>query len=216
MVALALALWLGQAKEPPFYQDIQKFLISDKKNPPAKGQILFIGSSSFTRWTDVATYFPKLHILNRGFGGSSLPDVIRYQDQIIYPYQPRQIVIYCGENDIAGDAKISAYDIYQRFVTLYQGIRRHTDVPVAYISAKPSPSRWAMRSKFIALNGMIHNLALEDKSLTYVDVWEPMLDKDRRPIAENYVEDNLHMNAKGYKIWQKVLEPILLPEPKGK
>lgn len=216
MVALALTILATQAKQPAFSQDIQKFLAADKKSPPAKGQILFVGSSSFTRWTDVATYFPKVHILNRGFGGSSLPDVIRYQDQIIYPYQPRQIVIYCGENDVAGDAKLSAFEVYQRFVTLYRGIRQHTKVPVVFVSLKPSPSRWAMRAKMISVNGWVHDLAMTDSSLTFVDVWEPMLDKDRRPIADIFGDDNLHMNAKGYKIWQKILDPILLPEPKVK
>lgn len=211
-LAVSSVLLFTQAapKEPPFFQDIQKFLAADRKNPPAKGQILFVGSSSFTKWTDVATYFPKHKILNRGFGGSSLTDVIRYQDQIIYPYQPKQIVIYCGENDIAGDPKLAAYEVYGRFLTLYRDIRKHTSVPVSFISCKPSPSRWAMRSKFMAVNGWVHDLALSDKSLTYIDVWEAMLDKDRRPMPDIYLDDNLHMNAKGYKIWAKILEPTLL------
>ena len=203
-----------QAKQvqPPFFKEIQAFLSEDRKAPPAKDQILFVGSSSFQKWKDVASYFPKHHILNRGFGGSSLLDVIRYQDQVIYPYHPSQIVIYCGENDFAGDPKISAYEVYNRFLTLYSGIRSHSNVPVSFVSAKPSPSRWAMRSKFIAFNGWVHELSMTDKSLTYIDVWEAMLDKDRRPMPDIFLEDNLHMNAKGYKIWAGIIEPTLVKE----
>ena len=198
-------------KEAPFAKEIAAFVAADQKNLPAKGQILLVGSSSFARWTDMASYFPKHKIINRGFGGSSLTDVIRYQDQIIYPYKPAQIVIYCGENDLAGDPKLSAYDVYLRFKTLYSNIRsRMPNTPVAFVASKPSPSRWSMRAKNIALNGWVREQSLSDKGLTFIDVWEAMLDKDRRPIADIFVEDNLHMNAKGYKIWAPIIEAALV------
>ena len=201
------------AKDVPFARDIAAFIAADRKNPPASGQILFVGSSSFTKWTDVASYFPKHRILNRGFGGSSLTDVIRYQDQIIYSYHPAQIVIYCGENDFAGNPKISAYQVYQRFATLYSSIRQHMpSTPVSFVSAKPSPSRWSMRAKFIAFNGWVRELSMNDHSLTFIDVWEAMLDKDRRPMTDIFLDDNLHMNAKGYKIWAPIIEPTLVKQ----
>src|SRR5437867_1345584 len=88
---------------PPYYDDIQAFKKQDQSKFPSKKKILFVGSSSFTMWKDVASYFPKHTIINRGFGGSTLPDVIRYKEDIIYPYKPKQVVIYCGENDFATD-----------------------------------------------------------------------------------------------------------------
>ena len=214
MVLVSVLLLAQQTvKELPFAKDIAAFMAEDRKKPPRSGQILLIGSSSFTRWTDVATYFPKHQILNRGFGGSTLPDLIRYQNQIIYPYKPAQIVIYIGENDLAGDPKLSSYDVYRRFVNFYSDIRRHLpNTPISFISVKPSISRWPMRAKNIALNGFVRELSMSDKKLTFIDVWEPMLDKDRRPIPDLYVEDNLHMNAKGYKIWQGILEPTLVKQ----
>lgn len=214
MIANLVFLFAQTAvKEAPFAKEIAAFVAADHKSSPAKGQILFVGSSSFTKWTDVATYFPNHKILNRGFGGSSLTDVIRYQDQIIYPYQPAQIVIYCGENDIAGDAKLSAYEVYLRFTTLYRNIREHLPTtPVSFISIKPSVARWSMRSKMIAANGWIREQAMLDKKLTFIDVWEAILDKDRRPKPEIFIEDNLHMNEKGYKIWAPIIEPTLVSQ----
>ena len=67
-----------------------------------------------------------------------------------------------------------------------------------------------MRAKYIALNGWIRELAMSDKNLTFIDVWEAMLDKDRRPMPDIFVGDNLHMNAKGYKIWAPLIEPVLI------
>jgi len=84
----------------PFANDIAAFKKQDSIAPPPKNAILFVGSSSFTKWKDVQSYFPNYTIINRGFGGSILLDVIRYEKDIIFPYQPKQIVIYCGEKII--------------------------------------------------------------------------------------------------------------------
>jgi len=216
MPLITLSLIIGfQDKKPeiPFAKEIAAFVAADQKNPPAKGQILFVGSSSFQRWNDVATYFPKHRILNRGFGGSSLADVIRFQSQVIDPYQPAQVVIYCGENDIAGADRPSAYETYQRFMTLYGNIRlKMPTTPISYVSIKPSPTRWIFRWKMIAANAWIKDIAATDKNFTFIDVWEAMLDKDRRPIADIFVEDGIHMNAKGYKIWAGIIEPFLVKQ----
>src|SRR5690242_21061336 len=68
------------AQNPPFWDDIQAFKKQDSLQMPQQHAILFIGSSSFTKWTDVQNYFPNYTIINRGFGGSSLPDIIRYAE----------------------------------------------------------------------------------------------------------------------------------------
>lgn len=208
---IALGTSLYQAK-PPFYDEIQTFLKADRQAPPAKGQILFVGSSSFAMWTNVQKDFPSHKIINRGFGGSSLPDVIRYADQIIFPYKPKQIVIYCGENDLAGDDKPSAYIVARRFDALHTLIRRKMPtVPLVYVSMKPSPSRRNLMAKEIAANRWIREGLSKDKHATYVDVFTPMLDSTGRPISEIFGPDELHMNEKGYAIWVKILEPVLLP-----
>jgi hypothetical protein len=70
----------AQSKEPfPFWNEVQKFKTADSVSFPASNQILLIGSSSFTLWKDVQTYFPDRKILNRAFGGSTIADVIRYR-----------------------------------------------------------------------------------------------------------------------------------------
>src|ERR1700736_1860158 len=113
--AFVLAFTCIYAQQAAFYNDIQAFKKKDSVHMPAKHSILFIGSSSFTKWTDVQDYFPGYPIINRGFGSSTLPDVIRYADDIIFPYQPKQIVIYCGENDLAASDTVTAETVVERF-----------------------------------------------------------------------------------------------------
>src|SRR5699024_5828629 len=92
------------AQTPRFLDKIEAFKVQDQQQAPPAHPILLIGSSSFTRWTDVGEYFPEKTILNRGFGGSVITDLILYAQDVIVPYEPKQILIYCGDNDIAGGA----------------------------------------------------------------------------------------------------------------
>ena len=126
----------------PYLNEVQAFKKQDSISFPAANQILFIGSSSFTMWQDVSEYFPNHKILNRAFGGSSLPDLIRFRYEVIYPYQPKQIVMYCGENDFASSDTVTVEMVVQRFKTLFGLIRvKYAAVPFLYVSMKPSPSR---------------------------------------------------------------------------
>ena len=212
---LIFLLWTGllhaQEQMPAFWEDIQAFKKQDSITPSPKNAILFIGSSSFTNWKDVQDYFPGFTIVNRGFGGSTLLDQIRYADDIIFPYQPKQIVIYCGENDLAYSDTVSAQTVFTRFTILFDMIRHvHKDVPVDFISIKPSPSREHLMPKMIEANKLIKNYLASKTSTGFIDVYAKMLTADGKLMPEIYVEDKLHMNAKGYAIWQKEIEPYLV------
>lgn len=199
------------AQAQPFATDITLFKKQDSfAFPPANG-ILFIGSSSVTKWTDIQTYFPGYPIINRGFGGSSLPDVIRYEKDIIFPYQPKQIVLYCGENDIAAADSVTAAMVLTRFKTLFTDIRKQWPrIPLIFISLKPSPARWAMRERMQQANQLIKKYLRKKKHTIFINVWDRMLGPDGLPKADIFIADRLHMNAKGYAIWQELIAPVLV------
>lgn len=83
--------------------EIKKFEEADRKNAPAKDVVLFTGSSSIRLWQSLAQDFPQVKVLNRGFGGSEIADSTFYVDRMIVPYQPRMILLYAGDNDIANN-----------------------------------------------------------------------------------------------------------------
>jgi lysophospholipase L1-like esterase len=202
----------AQSKEPfPFWNEVQKFKTADSAAFPASNQILLIGSSSFTLWKDVQTYFPDRKILNRAFGGSTLADVIRYRYDVIFPYQPKQIVIYCGENDFASSDTVTVELVMQRFTTLFNFIRaKYKNVPVAYVSMKPSPSRVHLLDKYKEANQKIKSFLATKPNTKFVDVYNAMLNEQGEPMPDIFLKDNLHMNAKGYAIWKTKLEKVLL------
>ncbi len=214
-IACCLLLATFFLNAQPFANEINAFKKQDSISFPSKNAILFIGSSSFTKWTDVQKYFPDYTIINRGFGGSSLPDVIRYEKVIIFPYKPKQIVIYCGENDLAFSDTVTVQTVFERFKTLFSDIRnKWPKIPVAFVSIKPSPSRWHLKSKIEEANNLISQFLKKNKKTSFIDVYHKMLNPNGTPLPEIFLEDKLHMNAKGYAIWKKEIEPYLLKSKK--
>jgi lysophospholipase L1-like esterase len=208
---LQLLSFSGTAQQSPrFYKDIEAFKKQDSIQFPPKNAILFVGSSSFTGWKDVQSYFPGYTIINRGFGGSSLPDVIRYVNDVIMPYKPKQVLVYCGENDLMV-AGVNADTVYNRFRTLYGLIRRELPkTHITFVSLKPSPSRVKYMPEMVKANDLIKSFLRGQKRTGYVDVYSKMLLADGTPMPDIFKADRLHMTEPGYRIWQKEIQPALL------
>jgi lysophospholipase L1-like esterase len=193
-----------------FDQNISSFLKNDSLAPPEKNGVLLIGSSSFTMWNDAQSYFPNHKIINRGFGGSTLLDQIAVVKKIVDPYQAASIFIYCGENDLAYVDTVTADIVFQRYVTLYQHIRkRNSEANIYYISIKPSPSRWHLQAKVIKANKLIKDFMSINKRDHYINVYDAMLTRDGQANTSLFIEDMLHMNAEGYKIWADMMKKAL-------
>jgi lysophospholipase L1-like esterase len=196
------------AQNKPFWNDIQKFKRQDSIAMPPKKGIVFVGSSSFTMWKDLEKVYKDYHAINRGFGGSTLKDAIEYADEIVMPYQPRQVVIYSGENDIASGA--TAEETYNRYTTLFALIRKGLPkATISYVSMKQSPSRTKFSNEVLKANNMIKAHIEKQKKAGYIDVNTKMLDGDGQPRPELFLNDMLHMKQAGYDIWIKEITPRL-------
>lgn len=194
----------------PNEQEIQAFKKQDSIHPPPKNGILFIGSSSLRKWTDLEKTFASYQAINRGFGGSTLTDAIYYVNDLIDPYQPRQVVIYSGENDIAYK-NVPADTVLNRFKIWFALVRQKLPlVPIAFISIKPSPSRAKFQQTVIESNKRIKKYLRGQRKTAFINVYGRMLDKKKQMRPELYVEDQLHMNEKGYQIWTKAIKPYLI------
>jgi len=213
LVSLFLLTFSGNsvyAQQASFYNEIQQFKKQDSASFPPKNAILLVGSSSFRKWQDVQSYFPNYTIINRGFGGSVLPDVIRYADDIIIPYHPKQVLVYCGDNDLASSDTITPEIVTRRFKQLFYIIRgKLPAATITYVSIKPSPSRQQLMSKMIETNSLIKTFLRTQKNTSFIDVFHPMLLPTGRAIPEIFLSDSLHMNEKGYAIWRKAIQPYL-------
>ena len=188
---------------------VRAFEKNDQQTPPPAQPIVFVGSSSFTIWNSLQTTFPDKPIINRAFGGSQLSDALLYADRIILAYHPKQVVIYAGDNDLAGGR--SSRTVYRLFVTLFRKLRRaQPQLAVAFVAIKPSPVRWKFQANMTVTNRLIRRYLRRQQNTNFVDVVPAMLDSStHRPIGKLFKPDSLHMNAEGYERWATLLRPVL-------
>jgi lysophospholipase L1-like esterase len=189
-------------------KEIAAFEAQDKTNPPPKGAILFIGSSSIRLWKTLAEDLPEHKVINRGFGGSQIADSVQFVDRMVVPHQPRMIVMYAGGNDInANKTPEQVATDFKAFVA--QVHAKLPETKIAYISIAPNPARWVQVDRVQRANDLIREFATTDKRLQFIDVFAHMLGQDGKPLPEIFVEDRLHMNEKGYAIWKRVVGAAL-------
>jgi lysophospholipase L1-like esterase len=186
---------------------IREFERQDAVNPPPRGEIVFVGSSSIVGW-DVQASFPDLGCINRGFGGSYMEDAARYADRIVVPYRPRVVVVYSGDNDIAHGRTPDQVIAAARSLVA----DLHAKLPetrIVLISIKPSPRRWHLFAKMQEANRGLAALARNDAQVRFVDVTAAMLGADGNPRPELYVDDGLHLTPAGYALWASLVRPEL-------
>ena len=196
------------ASDGPFESEIRAFEDADRTDPPKPGGVVFVGSSSIRLWPDLQADFPGVNVIQRGFGGAQIDQVVSYTPRIVLPYKPTLIVLYAGDNDLsAGRTPDQVFDDYKAFVAMVRKALPNTKI--AYVSIKPSGDRWALADKMRAANSKIQKYAAKDPRLTFVDVFTPMLGADGKPREELFTVDRLHMNYDGYAIWRDLLTPIV-------
>jgi lysophospholipase L1-like esterase len=210
-VTLVAPLWSETKPVPPsakWEKSITAFEEADKKSPPPKGAVLFVGASGIARWKTLKEDFPEHVVINRGFGGSQIPDSTYYADRIIIPYEPKTIVFQAGGNDInAGKSPEHVARDFEAFVAKVRGALPR--VRILFIGQGPSSARWEQRDKLITLNQMLKDIISKGENMAFISMWEPFIGADGRPNDSLFVEDKLHQNAEGYKIRVRLVKPVL-------
>lgn len=211
LLTLLVISFATHAKGPDHSQwehDIQAFEASDRSNPPPANAVLFIGSSSIRMWSTLAQDFPGYRVINRGFGGSDLDDSTAFADRIVTPYHPVAIVMYAGDNDLQnGDTPEQVRDDFAAFVAKVR--QDQPQVPIAFISIKPSIARLALLPNIRKANQLIRTWSMTQKNVAFLDVAPAMLDAQGQPKPGLFREDGLHMNASGYALWLAQVGPWL-------
>ncbi|PAW95487.1 hypothetical protein CKK33_19060 [Mucilaginibacter sp. MD40] len=211
LFVLALASLGAYAQKGfPFDNEIRDFKHEDSLKFPPKNGILFIGSSSIRKWTDLEQRFADKPIIRRGVGGCTIEQLVNYyMPYIMYPYHPRKIFIYAGENDIAAgkSGEFTAREFYQLWAMIKQNL---PNAEIYYLSIKQSPSRAKFLPEVLRANSLIKAFIKGKRKTHFVDVTTVILDPNtQKPDASLFESDMLHLNSKGYDKWQAVLTPLV-------
>ena len=198
--------------DPARYEEaIQRFEAMDRQSPPPEDAIVLTGSSSIMFWNnDAPADLAPLTVIPRGFGGSVMHDVLHFLDRVALTYQPRAVLIYEGDND-TGRNNIPNDVIVEQLETIIARI--HTQLPdarVYVLSVKPSIARQATWPIAQDLNARYQQVAAADPQVHYIDVATPFLNADGSVMTDIFVDDNLHLNEKGYDIWAASVREVLM------
>lgn len=207
LIAVLLAWPLALLRADPLrWKDEIAHLVAKPAMEP--GGVVFVGSSSILRWKTLAGDFPGWRTANMGFGGSHLEDSVHYFDQIVRPHAPAVVVLYAGENDLAGGMTLEK--VLGDFRAFRARMRESLpQARLVYVSAKPSPQRLPHLAKFTAFNALLAAECARDLRCTFVDVYSGMVDSAGQPRGELFLADQLHMNAAGYALWKERIAPAI-------
>lgn len=192
-----------------FENEVTQLLSSVQIDSTKTNTIVFTGSSSIRGWKNFNNYFPEQNIINTGFGGSHMSDLLHYANELVIAFNPVQVFIYEGDNDLASGKTVE--QVISDAQDLIKLIRK--DLPecqIVFISAKPSPARWHLRDGYNKLNLELEKLTYQQNDIEFVSIWDIMLDKNKYPKSIIFTQDSLHMNEEGYKLWAKEIEKYLI------
>lgn len=207
-LAILFSSFKIQAQDPNRFADEVKKFENAGNDYPSENRIIFTGSSSIRLWVDFKSYFPEHNVINTGFGGSETSDLIHFKDLLISQFEPKQVFIYEGDNDV--NSGKSGLEILADMNTLVSSLLEEGIENIVIIAPKPSVARWELKEKYEKVNASLKAMADLSPKIQYADVWTPMLNPDGNVKPDIFIEDNLHMNKKGYDIWIKVIGPLLI------
>jgi len=196
------------AQDPTRFSDQVRQITQDYPPQDFQATVVFTGSSTIRMWKSLQEDFPGEKIVNSGFGGSQASDLLHYLDELVLDYAPKKVFIYEGDNDLAAGKTIG--EIVETYNLIVRQIHlEHPETEIVLISPKPSLARWELADQYRDLNARLKKYARGKKKVSYADLWNPMLTSNKTPMEDIFLEDNLHMNAKGYAIWANVIKKFL-------
>ena len=187
-----------------FESDLHAF----ESAPAPHHAAVFYGSSSIRLWENLGGCFPGIPVVNRGFGGATLAECIDQLPRIIFPLRPAALVLYAADNDL--DQGASPEHVAWLFGQFMERIRGHDPaLPIAFISVKPSPSRFWNLGNIRYANELIQAAISNYPGVSYLDLFPLMLSPAGGSRPDLFTDDGLHMNSAGYELWTAQIRPWL-------
>jgi lysophospholipase L1-like esterase len=192
-----------------FEASIRAFEQQDSLSPVPRGAALFAGSSSFALWDSMGFDLAPFAVVNRGFGGSTMAELVYYADRLILPCSPSSLWIYEGDNDLTLSGYTADSVLLQARRLSAWAAQKLPGVPLYFLAVKPSPARRSLIPEASRYHDSLRAWSAQDPQVHFVDIAAPMYDAEGRLQAFLFGADSLHMNRQGYALWKEVLIPEL-------
>ena len=200
----------SEAARERWEKDIQQLEALDASESYPEDAILFIGSSSIRLWKSIDEDMKPYVPIRRGYGGAKYKDLAVFADRLIKPHQFKAMVVFVA-NDVTGNENDTPMEDLQKLVkhVIATGQKHQPDAPVFLVEVTPTSSRFKAWSRIREVNQMLRDLALTTPGVHFIATAEHFLNDEKQPRDELFVEDRLHLNSEGYKLWSSLIKPVL-------
>ena len=109
-------------------------------------------------------------------------------------------MLYSGANDLGNGQSVE--DVHGYFRAIWDRLAvDYPDAPVGVIAVRPSPVQWHLREAIVRLNDAMRETIATRPDCAWLDPNPAMVVGPDGELDEGlFVEDRLHLNAKGYEI----------------
>ncbi len=206
-----------QSEDPLVWESvIQAFEAEQANSPEPENAVVFVGSSSIRFWRSLEEDMQPLSVIQRGFGGAKLADVVFYADRLITVHEPSAVVVFAGTNDISEEAPKTPESLLASYRHLVTSVRKELPgTPIYYLAITPSPARQAVWPIARRTNRLIEEFSREDESLRFIATSSEFLDDHGLPDDAYFWYDGLHLNQRGYRLWAHIIRTRLLADLEG-
>ncbi len=190
-------------------EQIEQYYRNDQKEFPEPGAVLFVGSSTMRMWNNIESYFPTHKVINRGFGGAWISDLLYHIQRLVIDYRPGQIVLYAGANDMSNG--ISPQRVFEDIKCFVRIIEINLPgVPVIILSFRTSPSTTHRIKEQKWVNQQLEEYYKNSSNVTFLDIASMMYGTNGKLREELYLKDRLHVTPEAYRMMADKLEPLLI------
>ena len=180
-------------------------------------ELLFIGSSSIRLWDNIQVDMYPYSSVKRGYGGAHFYDFIHFSERLVKNHSPKAILIFVA-NDITGSKNftnlvgdLSPNEVKKLFRYNYKLIRSiHKHIPIFLIETTPTPKRWKVWNKILKANKKLEGFCEQEPNLYFISTRDKFIGADGLPIQSLFLNDELHLNVDGYKLWSSVIKSKLI------
>ena len=188
--------------------EIEVFEVLDSTTDYPDDAILFVGSSSIRLWKSLEKDMAPYPVIQRGYGGAHFRDMVFFTERILADHKLSMVVCFVA-NDIRGSSQDGTpKEVLRLFKNFVKQVReKHPTLPILQISVTPTLSRWEHWTEIKKLNELIKAHCEKTDNLFFMDTTPTFLNAEGQPKPEWFIKDQLHLNTKGYEVWNSLIRP---------
>lgn len=199
----------------PWETQIKELEQKDQSENIPEDYILYLGSSSIRLWDSIHQDMKPYNSVKRGYGGAHFYDLIHFTERLVTPHKDAKAIVCFVANDLTGvwdnpKTKVTPKQVKRLYVYFTKQVRAIApETPIFLIEITPTQSRWNIWDKTVKANDLMEAYCKTQDNMHFISTSEQFLNEEGLPRTELFIEDQLHLNRDGYRLWSQIIKSNL-------